>query len=124
MKIDDNFIGLVQALKSNGCSDDVFETIANFVMPRLKNAIERVYSPASSSFDTECGDYVIEFTDFQEFRDEFLSRKALDEHHDWYAHVIPKYKATADYVYDVTDEYNKYMVDLTALDLLDYVESK
>ena len=123
LKVDDNLIELVENLRNNGVDNNVFQVIANLVLPKLKDSVAKAYSVHSPSFDSECGDYVIPFSNFQEFRDEYLSRSAQDKPK-WFDSVVPKYSqhTNTEYVYDVTDEYLKYIVDLTTLDILDVVE--
>lgn len=118
IKIDENFVALVEELKANAVGEEVFNVIRKLVVPKLKNnVIKLMFAKDLANFDQDTSNLrflVVE--NINELAEKYFASN-IDERA-WIEDIVTFEEINDDMtLYDVTEEYIKYVSQLNALGL-------
>lgn len=118
IKIDENFVALVEELKANAVGEEVFNVIRKLVVPKLKNnVIKLVFAKDFANLDQDTSNLrflVVE--NINELAEKYFASN-IDERA-WIEDIVTFEEINDDMtLYDVTEEYIKYVSQLNVLGL-------
>lgn len=118
IKIDENFVALVEELKANAVGEEVFNVIRKLVVPKLKNnVIKLVFAKDFANFDQDTSNLRFLVVDnINELAEKYFASN-IDERA-WIEDIVTFEEINDDMtLYDVTEEYIKYVSQLNTLGL-------